>query len=655
MLCRREPAPLPLHSKPKKPSVLVIGAGLSGLTAAALLARRGLSVSVVEQQDRPGGAASAFRRGEITYDAGAAMMFGFGQRGFNPHNWLMAELNQPIEMYRHSSMYRLFYGEEPVTFLSDMSAFISQLGRLFPNAGQEIEAFYAYIGQLYEKTIAPVTVFEAPGDMSLAEMRKNASTDILSQLKMVKMLFTSAESMMKPYIADPKVRRFFDKLTSTYCYTTVKETPAVLAATMFVDNHVGGAYYPAGSAMALAARLEKAVEENGGRFLYRTKAVKVLGDRERICGILTDTGEELKADAVLFCGSLRSFAKTMDPDQLLPRRWKKRVLDYEMTMPSFVVYGCVDRSILPPDCLPVQMFVDNREALDEADVTLYLPSLEDPSLAPEGQSTFIIIGPSLRSWPEPDSPEYGKEAYRQAKKEEAQRMLALVERRIPGFTAAIRDSFEASPSTIWRYLGKDGGSIAGPKQKMGQHLLFRQHSKGPREGLFFAGESTVMGTGTPAVTVSGISAANRILRSFKQQAYTSSKTPVGSAVTIIAAGTRGNLPKGEQAVEASRCRWCEKPPCAAACPADFHIPGLMRRLEHGNRVGAAANLNLVPKACSSCIEVAKASNKPCPCEAACIRRKEAAGPVRISWILHSLEQLHGGGAQVQADTIMTAR
>jgi phytoene dehydrogenase-like protein len=169
----------------------------------------------------------------------------------------------------------------------------------------------------------------------------------------------------------------------------------------------------------------------------------------------------------------------MDPDKLLPLRWKKRVLNYEMTMPSLCRLW-LRGSLRPAAGLPSGSDVrGQREALDEADITLYLPSLEDPSLAPADQSTFLIIGPSLRGWPEPESPAYGNEDYRQAKKEEAQRMLALVERRIPGFVAAIHGSFEASPSTIWRYLGKDGGSVAGRSRKWGSIFCSGNTQKGP--------------------------------------------------------------------------------------------------------------------------------------------------------------------------------
>jgi prolycopene isomerase len=613
--------------------VLVVGAGLSGLTAAALLAQRGLDVTVVEMQDRPGGAASSFRRGDVTYDTGAAMLFGFGQKGFNPHHWLMSQLEEPVEMYRHESMYRLFYGDVPIVFHAETENFLQELSKLFPEAQDELRAFYRHIGILYEKVIAPVTVFEAPGDMPLSEMRKNATNGLGAQLEMIRMLFSSADSMARPFISDPRVRAFFDKLTSTYCYTTLRETPAVLAATMFVDNHVGGAFYPAGSVMALAGRLEKAVEKFGGRFRYRTRMLRLSGDGKRIRGIVTPGGETIEADAVLFSGSLRSFARSLDPENLLPARWKRKIMSLDMTMPSFVVYGTVRKSCLPPETLPVQMFVDNIEALDEADVTLYLPSLEDPSLAPPELSTFLLIGPSLRKWPEPGDPGHGTEEYRRAKQVEADRMLGCVERRLPGFIEAIETRIEASPTTIWRYLGKEGGSVAGPKQKMGQHLIFRQGSKGPVPGLFFAGESTVMGTGTPAVTVSGISAANRILRGLGLEAYTSDrkKAPV---VKHIPKGTAGNLPSSVQGVLAARCRWCEEPACAKACPAHFDIPGIMRRCEVGNLEGARRIQEAVPGACAACA-AGRGTENP-PCEMSCILRSCGKGAVEIRNIVSSL-------------------
>ena len=67
----------------------------------------------------------------------------------------------------------------------------------------------------------------------------------------------SATSLLEKYFTDPEIFKFFDKLTSTYCYATVEEAPAVLAAVMFVNNHVGGSYYPAGSTLFPAGQTGK--------------------------------------------------------------------------------------------------------------------------------------------------------------------------------------------------------------------------------------------------------------------------------------------------------------------------------------------------------------------------------------------------------------
>ncbi|MGV8083661.1 MAG: FAD-dependent oxidoreductase [Coriobacteriia bacterium] len=619
------------------PAVIVVGAGISGLTAASLLARRGLPVTVVEAGDRPGGSCSAFRRAGVTYDLGAAMLFGFGERGFNPHRWLMEELGEPIEVYRHEALYRLNYGDKSVVFWPEMDRYLDELCSLFPDAREEVRRFYDRIGDVYENVIAKVPVFESPTEIPAEESRRRLLADPVAQLRAIALMFRSADSLLKRCVHDPDVRRFFDKLTSTYCYTTTRETPAILAATMFVDNHVGGSAYPAGSPMALAARLEKAAEKNGAVLRYRERAVALEPAEQPIGGLTVRlaSGEALSADVVVFSAAVKQLASSLDPGGLLSAKWKARVLRMEDSWPSFVVYGTVQSTALPKDAMPVEMFIDNAESLDEDDVTLYLSGLEDPTLAPAGVCPFMLIGPSLRAWPRPWEAEY-----REAKREEADRMLALVERRWPGFLGGIRTRIEGSPATIERYLGKPRGSVAGPKQRMGQHLFLRPHARTPVASLYLAGEGTVMGTGTPAVTVSGISAANAVLRDFGLPAFEAGASATG-AVRVIPKGTPGNVLATREGLAARECQWCENAPCRGACPVHYDVPGVMRRLEAGNFLGARRAVGSAPF-CAACVEAAGRARVAVRCESACTRRGFGGKAVAIAETLLAVASAEGG-------------
>jgi prolycopene isomerase len=209
-------------------------------------------------------------------------------------------------------------------------------------------------------------------------------------------------------------------------------------------------------------------------------------------------------------------------------------------------------------------------------------------------------------------------------------MLGLVERRFPGFRGALEFSELGTPSTIERYLLKNGGAVAGPKACMGQELMNRQTAKTFISGLWACGESTVMGTGTPAVTISGISAADVILRSRGLPEYRNHPT-VRHYVHVIPRGRVGNRPKDGTFSETSRCQWCEKAPCSRVCPSQIDVMGIMRRLEADNILGAARRLReaAAPGTCAACHDR--------PCRQAC-RRGEIDDALPIDTILSALDR-----------------
>ena len=146
--------------------VIVIGAGISGLTAAALLGKRGLKVRLLEQHYQPGGSCGAFRRDGVTFDQGTAMLFGFGSKGFNAHRYIMSELEEPIEVIRHDMLYCMIYDGVPIHFHADMNAYFKDLELIFNNKEmREIKALYRYLKPLYHKVLTSEPISVAPSEI----------------------------------------------------------------------------------------------------------------------------------------------------------------------------------------------------------------------------------------------------------------------------------------------------------------------------------------------------------------------------------------------------------------------------------------------------------------------------------------------------------
>ena len=189
------------------------------------------------------------------------------------------------------------------------------------------------------------------------------------------------------------------------------------------------------------------------------------------------------------------------------------------------LYMVVDREALPADVLPWEIFIENREVIDSSDLTLYINSLVDQTLCPPGKLVVMAIAPNMRPWPLPRIPSYRSEAYRAQKKREAERMLDQIEQHYPGFRQHIHTLIVGTPTTIERYLLKNGGAVGGPKNAIGQQMLKRLHARSEWKNLYFCGDSTVMATGAPATVVSGVGAANMVLRDLHKAEYDARRFP----------------------------------------------------------------------------------------------------------------------------------
>lgn len=591
--------------------VLVIGAGLSGLSAAALLAKRNLNVGVIDKAYCPGGSCGAFKRFDAIFDQGSSMLFGWGEKGFNAHRFLFNCLEEPITMIQHELLYCVHYDGRIVRFFPDIPRFIDEVAALFPGQRENLSRFYADMQSMYEHVMVENPSYTTPDEVDKKAALKSLVRHPLSYIRFLSYLNISAEALLSKYFTDKAIFKFFDKLTSTYCYATVQESPAILASVMFVDNHVGGSYYPAGSTLYLTGALEKVIEQNGSMMIAEHEVVSILFDQEKPSGVLLDDGTVHTADQIIYSGTVWNLYGKLLPHNKTSEQMRSWAEKQEPTYPSVVLYTLVDKEVVDDGTLAVEMLVGRPDALDEEEVTAYIPSVDDRTICADDEHIILAIGPSFGDWFGLD-----EKQYQQRKKQEIERLLGVLAKRFPTIREKLRHAELATPRTIERFTLKNGGAVAGPKQKLGNHMFKRQHIRTAWPTLFCCGESTMMGTGTPSVTTSGIAAANAVLsqRGLKPFVYDSSRKEYVHLVQAPFTGDQlyASVEPDQRAIvqAARRCQLCEHPSCSQG--TDLDVRGIMRRVMVGNFAGAKRKL-----AESSC-------KNPSNLEPDCIREESVA-------------------------------
>ncbi|GAB49774.1 phytoene dehydrogenase [Mobilicoccus pelagius NBRC 104925] len=481
--------------------VIVIGAGLAGLSAACQVRGLGHEVTVVEAAHAPGGRGIRLEQDGFTFDTGPTVLTmtnlvdeAMRAVGTRAEDVLDLQLLDPAYRARFAdgSTILVRHGHE---------AMREEIARECGAAdAAAFDDFVVWLRTLYEVEMPNFidTNYDTPLDL----LRNPAAAARLVRLGG----FGRLGPAIKNRFADPRLHRLFS-FQAMYAGLAPEQALAIYAVITYMDS-IEGVWFPRGGMREVPEAMARAAAAAGVEFCYDSRIERVLTRRDgAVAGVEVAGGERLAADAVI-C--------TIDTptayDRLLPDLVPPRVLRSPRYSPSAVVWHVGVRGV-PSDVAHHNIHFGHawEESFDDlldrgvrmADPSrlVTVPSLDDEGAAPEGCSTLYVLEPV----PNLTAGRIDWEVERPRVREDLEAFLAQA-----GYPTDIVTEHLVDP-TDWARQGMAGGTPFALAHTFSQTGPFRPANVDRRRpGLFFAGSGTVPGVGVPMVLVSGKLAARRV-------------------------------------------------------------------------------------------------------------------------------------------------
>jgi C-3',4' desaturase CrtD len=490
--------------------VVVIGAGIGGLTAGALLARRGYQVLVLDQALVPGGCASTFKRRGFTFDVGATQVAGLEAGGIHKRIFDELEIDLPAATPCDPACAVVLPGEtEPINVWRDPEKWQAERQRQFPGS----EPFWQLMSTLFEaswKFQARDPVLPPRNLWDLWQLSSAVRPDTLVTLPFT---FMTVGAALRGYglYENQRLRTFLDLQLKLYSQVDVDETALLYAATALgVSQEPQGLFHLKGSMQVLSHRLVEALEKYGGKLLMRHtveqievsggKASRVRIRNQKTGEVWTETADEVVANV-----TVQNLVKLLG--EQAPSGYKRRVDKLEPASGAFVIYLGVDQSAIPAGCPPhLQFLYDYQGQIGENNSLFVSVSHPGDGRAPEGKATIIASSftDTAMWW------RGSKEDYEALKEQYIEGAIARLNQYFYLKPETIIHQEAATPRTFAYYTGRDQGVVGGIGQRIPTFGPFGFANRTPIKSLWLVGDSTHPGEGTAGVSYSALTAVRQI-------------------------------------------------------------------------------------------------------------------------------------------------
>ena len=480
-------------------NVVIVGAGLAGLSAALRLAGAGRSVTVIERESVPGGRSGLLQKDGYAFDTGPTVltMPSLIEDAFNS---VGEEMKDWLDLIPLRPLYRAFYHDgSQLDVYPDTKEMEAEIAKVIgPEEAIGYRNYVDFVTKLYKYEINDFIDRNIDSPFGLL-------TPNLARLIAIGG-FRKLSPKVSQFLKDPRTQKVYS-FQAMYAGVSPQQALAIYAVIAYMDS-VNGVFFPRGGMHAVPRALAAAAEKHGVKFKYSTTAATIEKSNGRATAVITTDGERIPCDALI-----------LNPD--LPVAWKELIgkepwsikrLNYSPSCVTMLVgskrsYDHIAHHNIHFGASWDGVFdelINKKILMTDPSILVTVPSLDDKSLTPPGKESYYVLFPTPNLDADIDWKVTGPK-YRD-------QMIKTLEQR--GYTD-FGDSIEVEHLTTpldWETQGMERGAPFASAHTFFQTGPFRPRNLAAGfENIVFAGSGTQPGVGVPMVLISGRLAAERIL------------------------------------------------------------------------------------------------------------------------------------------------
>ncbi|MGE5223651.1 MAG: phytoene desaturase family protein [Omnitrophica WOR_2 bacterium] len=488
-------------------SVIVIGAGIGGLAASARLARQGYRVTLLEKNAQSGGRTDRLEKNGFRFDTGPTL-FLMPEVFAETYADLGERMEDHLDLVQLDPTYRVHFQDgSSIDLTSNMLSMREQLEALEPGSYAAFLRFMSEGAQNYQLSLK---YFVGRNFKNPLEYFSPANLPLLFRLKA---LVKHAKHTSR-FFHDPRLLAAFS-FQNMYLGLSPYDAPATYSLLQYTEL-ADGVWFPRGGMYRVIESLASIAQANGVNIRYRAPVTKIEVDGSQAKGVVLEDGERIPADIILANADLPYVYSRLLPDDGTAARLSKKKYTSSALMFCWGVKGAPSPELIHHNVYLAdhqykksfdQIFRD-LTIPDEPSFYVNAPARTDPSFAPEGSDTLMVLVPAGHL--NEEKPQDWDELEARARGMVISRLESSgihdLERRI---------TFETSwgPEFYQNALNLEKGAAFGLSHNFTQVGYLRPRNRHAHYGnLYFVGASTHPGTGLPIVLLSAKLVVERILQ-----------------------------------------------------------------------------------------------------------------------------------------------